>query len=969
MFRFSFAILALIPLARLPNPPCVSLGQAGGRLAYRYLRRARNRQSGQYLYRRKHPVRYIPRPERGPKSSGFERPVSHRRSRLGVRSPGPDLRVVHPVDPQNPATLYAASSGSLVRSTNAGATFSTIPTPSAYINALAVNPVNDRILYIATFDQGVLKSTDAGTTWTAINTGLSVVDGQIMAAGLWIDPSQPTVLLASASGSLVRSTDSGASWQTVYPAPAVASVYFDTGHPGLLYVTMGVNSPNLKSTDHGQTFTTFTTPSIFASIVSDPNHLGHLIGTSAGGIFQSTDDGATWTPSLNLLPPLYGQPLTPDWANGVLYTVAVPSSIVRVSTGLKTVTPVGPPALGYITGIAVSNGHAYVANVGSHDVYVTKLDLSGNVVYSTYFGGSADDLAAAMAVDSAGNVYVTGTTTSLDFPVTPGAFASTGASFLFRLNPDGSTGYSTYFAPAGSNPDLIAVDSTGSAYVAGWSAGGLPVTPGAYQMSCMCPEDQTIFMTFINYSGFLAKFNPAASGLAYSTYIGGTTTFGNPLNVIALAPDGSAYVAGQNGINRLNSTGSALLATSQPFLNARAMTVAPDGSLYVAGAPNTGANPFQATPGAFETTPIGPPQLPGQSVPSPAAVARLDAQLDQVLAATYFGGPYETIQSLLLDSTGHLYLGGATGPQGLPTRTPLQGGFAATTGFLGELSGDLSTLLFSSYFGDTGSFTVESVAFGIDGSLLLGGATVPANSIAPVNLYVNSLDLAPPPALRIDSVESAASLLDTPISAGETIVVRGAGFGSTSQLFIGDAPVAAISLTPTILTAVVPQSVAPGAVQVQVQSGGASSNSVLMPVATASPAIFSTGGSGYGQGYILNQDGTLNTPSNPASPGDKITIFATGVGPVSFTNGYAVTQFPPSVFIDGFYADGVAAVMGPVNGLPGSVYQITVYVPNPASLVASNPNLANFTFPPQVGVILQIDGIQSQNGIELSISQ
>ncbi len=222
-------------------------------------------------------------------------------------------------------------------------------------------------------------------------------------------------------------------------------------------------------------------------------------------------------------------------------------------------------------------------------------------------------------------------------------------------------------------------------------------------------------------------------------------------------------------------------------------------------------------------------------------------------------------------------------------------------------------------------------------------------------------------------VVSAASLLDGPISAGETIVVQGAGFGSGAQLLMGGAAVTPISITSTTITATVPQGIPQGAVVVQVQSqvqpAGAVSNSVLVPVAVTSPAIFSQDGSGFGQGYILNKDGTLNKPSNPAKPGDQITIFATGVGPVTFVQGYAVTQFPVVMLIDGFYCDGVAAVMGPVQGLPGSVYQITVTIPNPASFASANPNLANFVFPPLVGIIMQINGVNSQNGIAISISQ
>jgi uncharacterized protein (TIGR03437 family) len=239
-----------------------------------------------------------------------------------------------------------------------------------------------------------------------------------------------------------------------------------------------------------------------------------------------------------------------------------------------------------------------------------------------------------------------------------------------------------------------------------------------------------------------------------------------------------------------------------------------------------------------------------------------------------------------------------------------------------------------------------------------------------MNVYINSLALTAPPGLRIDAIQNAASVLDGPLSPGETITVRGAGFGSDSILTIGDSVIPVLSIAGDRVTAVVPANLPNSALAVRVQSGGYASNSVLVPpAANASPGLFSADGSGYGQGYILNKDGTLNGASNPASPGDKITIYATGVGPVSSTNGYAVTASPVSVYIDGFYCDGVAAVMGPVGGFPGSVYQLTVFVPNPASLVANNPNLKDFTFPPLVAITLQVGGGTSQYGLAISIAQ
>jgi uncharacterized protein (TIGR03437 family) len=342
-----------------------------------------------------------------------------------------------------------------------------------------------------------------------------------------------------------------------------------------------------------------------------------------------------------------------------------------------------------------------------------------------------------------------------------------------------------------------------------------------------------------------------------------------------------------------------------------------------------------------------------------------------VLAATYFGSA-ALVKAMTIDAGDNVYIAGSTASTGLPTRTPLAGGFASPTGFMSELSGDLSTLLFSSYFGDTEYFTVSGVGIGLNGSVVIGGATgqISGFTAYPANqgdVWLNSLALTAPPSLRIDSVENAASLIDSPLSAGETIVINGAGFGSNARLTIGGAAVSPLSITLTAITATVPATVPAAAAAVEVQSGGAGANQVLMPVTVTSPGIFSQSGTGYGQGYILNQDGTLNSPSNPAAPGEKITIFATGVGPMTFTQCCAVTEYPVNVFIDGVYCDGVSAIVGQVTGLPGSVYQITVYVPNPAVLFPnSNPP---FVFPPLDGVGMQVNGASSQPGIAISIAQ
>src|SRR5579863_109263 len=435
------------------------------------------------------------------------------------------------IDPLNANTLYSASSGALLKSVDGGATFSALAVPSPYVLALAIHPVNDQILYAGTFDLGILKSTDGGATWTSANAGLHGSANQFTASAIWIDPSMPSVLFSNATNNFVRSADGGASWQIVDSSIGVVSVSFDSANPGTLYVTTNDDNANYKSTDHGHTLSTCPTPAPFAAVLPDPNHPGRLLGAGYGVIAESDDGGSTWVPKTNF--GFVGNALfVPDWANGFLYTVTAPSGVVRISSDLQTVTPVGP-GLGNITGLAVANGHVYVSVLATRDVFVTKLDPQGNLVYSTYYGGHADDVAAAMVVDPSGNVYVTGTTTSLDFPVTKGVYAATGTSFLFRLNPDGSVGYSTYFT--GASPLAVAVDASGSAYLAGSSSGNLPVTPGAYQTACNCSPISTGFLTIFLESGFATKFDPAASSLIYSTYISATAEFASPVNTLALA--------------------------------------------------------------------------------------------------------------------------------------------------------------------------------------------------------------------------------------------------------------------------------------------------------------------------------------------------------------------------------------------------------------------------------------------------
>ena len=198
------------------------------------------------------------------------------------------------------------------------------------------------------------------------------------------------------------------------------------------------------------------------------------------------------------------------------------------------------------------------------NIVVTKFDASGALIYSTFIGGTTNDYGSKIAIDATGNAYLTGNTTSADFPVTANAYQSTfkgtQSADIAVLSPDGSSlRYSTlYGGTGGSYATGIALDPSGAVVIAGSAGPGLPTTLGSYKSTLASGK-----------AAFVAKFNLDASGntqLHAASYYGvdnpqANSTFqGNDVLSMALHARGAPWLTGQAFTTNLPVTAGAIQA-------------------------------------------------------------------------------------------------------------------------------------------------------------------------------------------------------------------------------------------------------------------------------------------------------------------------------------------------------------------------------------------------------------------------
>jgi hypothetical protein len=393
-----------------------------------------------------------------------------------------------------------------------------------------------------------------------------------------------------------------------------------------------------------------------------------------------------------------------------------------------------------------------------YDGFVASLGETGSSLgYSTFLAGGASDFIHGLAVNGLGEVYVTGSSESPEWPTTPGAYDTVfnpptpGSStrqqncFVTKFNAAGSAlVYSTYVQGHTQQSVIdkatgIAADSNGALYVTGQTESvDFPTTPGTFDTTLGSVND-----------AFVSKLDPRTGALVYSTFLGGAASI-DYANAIAVDSAGAAYVVGTTlssdfpstpgaydpvrddldndaFVTKLNPAGNGLVFST--FLGGTTYDVGwdialgPDGSVYVCGEsfPSVPTVPFPTTPGAYQTQSNGFGE---------GFVTRLNAAGSALIYSTLFGGTSgDAVYAIAVDDTGAAYITGMTDevtPNTFPTtpnafdQTP--NGFRDA--FVTKLTPTGNALVYSTFLGGMSNDFGYAIAVDSSGAAYVTGETI-----------------------------------------------------------------------------------------------------------------------------------------------------------------------------------------------------------------------------------------------------
>jgi uncharacterized protein (TIGR03437 family) len=555
-----------------------------------------------------------------------------------------------------------------------------------------------------------------------------------------------------------------------------------------------------------------------------------------------------------------------------------------------------------VSAIAIdSAGNTYVTGSSA---FVTKLDPSGNIVFTTSIG-SLGSYGNAIAVDPTGNIWVGGQTTSSNFPLV-NALQSSGflTGFLVKVAPDGTVAYSSYFGGMLGNSGVngIATDPNGNVYVTGFTdASDFPTTAGL-------PASPVTGSYPPVYGLFAAKLNSTGQKILYSTVIAGMNcAFCGTPNVprtvgVGIAVDGSgdAVVAGDTNSTDLsvNSGSTAATGAFVFMINATGNELVyftylgSDVSVGSFSYPDTAAaSPIaaDASGNAYVAEYITNPDFPalGPNAGGNPQTLAIELSPDGAMVWSLLSGSQAGSwpNAISLDSSGNVWLTGTDGSMSAPGE-PFVEQLTASTSILGQLAARDSASPFSAQFppGEAGQ------AIAIDPS----GVVHFAGSIGLISTVTPTQPLAP---RALSIVNAASNQLSGTVAPGEIISIYGLGLGPANgmtaapenglfptslggvQVLVNGAAMPLLYASTSQINAEIPSGIASGGLvngpaQVQVVYNSTPLPIFRLALIASDFAPFQNQGSM----AVINQDGTLNKIANPAKPGSVVSIWATGFG-------------------------------------------------------------------------------------------
>jgi uncharacterized protein (TIGR03437 family) len=582
----------------------------------------------------------------------------------------------------------------------------------------------------------------------------------------------------------------------------------------------------------------------------------------------------------------------------------------------------------YVTGkrVIYSEVDGYLGGpIPNNDVFVAKFDATNERVWIQYFEGKDDDSGTSVTTDSAGNVYIAGYTTSLDFPLRNPLQTEPANGFLMKLSPDGSRIiWSTYYGVRGTQISTIAIAPDGALVIGGGRTG------------------KTTY--YVNAPGFVAKVNVSANKLVWQQEFNGSqlgctagsscfTSRRESTAMVAVDPSGNIYAAGNTNTLDFPTTAGALLERGYgPFvrkfspsgtvlwstyltdnhveINARprpadtlnAIAVGQDGSVYLAGG---GSPKWPTTPGAYKTSYGGPDWPIGAEGPRSPYVAKLNPNGTALTYSTFLGHAGTPAVSIAVDSGGVAYVSG--GPIG-----------DSPSDYITAVNQNGTAVVFDSTYarGSRGAGIVLDTSLHIHAAGAGGVVTIVEQTLPPSGL---------------SGVANAAGLsVSGRVAPGELISIYGWGLGD--QVFVDGIPANLLYVSANQINAVVPFGVAGrGRVTLSVRRNGVDTANAVVAVTSAQPEIFKTDG---GYAAALNEDGTVNSKDNPAKPGSVVSVWGTGAtGWPSGTPDGSLNPSTPLVFlpvsflVDGWQGDTLFA--GAAPGMVAGTFQMNIRIPSP----------------------------------------